>query len=279
MTERKSAMESIKLSSGREIPVLGLGTWRLTGRECIKAVKGALKLGYTHIDTATIYGNEGEIGLALKEAGVKRSGIFLTSKVWVDSLYYDGVLDACRKSLKALRTDYLDLYLIHWPSREFPMEETLDAMKRLAREGKARSIGVSNFTIPLLKEALKASGVPISVNQVEYHPYLNQGGLLEFCRDNRIVITAYCPLARKAILGDKTLSAIAGRKGKTTAQVSLRWLLQKGMAAIPKASSPEHLRENLDVFGWRLSPQEMRGIDNIGREKRMVNPYFGDLGD
>ncbi len=272
-------MNTIRLSSGREIPALGLGTWKLRGKECVKAVKEALKLGYAHIDTATIYGNEGEIGLALKESGVRRSGIFLTSKAWIDNLHYDGVLDACRKSLEDLRTDYLDLYLIHWPSREFPMEGTLDAMKRLADEGMARSIGVSNFTISHLKEALKVSRVPIAVNQVEYHPYLNQVGLLEFCRGKRIIITAYSPLARGAILKDRVLSRIAGAHGKTIAQVSLRWLLQKGMAVIPKASSPEHLKENMDVFGWELSPQEMGEIDSIKKEKRMVNPYSGDFGD
>jgi diketogulonate reductase-like aldo/keto reductase len=256
------------------MPVLGLGTWELTGNTCYNAVKIALKLGYTHIDTAEIYGNQSEIGNAI--SNFNRNNLFITSKVWYDNLHYNDVLIACEKTLEDLGIDYLDLYLIHWPNRNIPMRETFDALKELYDKGKVKSIGVSNFTIRHLKEALKISNL-ISVNQVEFHPFLYQKELLFFCEKHNIKIIAYSPLARTEVFSDKTIKTIANKYNKTPAQISLRWLLQKGIVVIPKASSKKHLKENLNVFDFEVSNEDMRKIDSIKTQKRLVNPDFTEF--
>ena len=270
-------MNSIKLSSGYEMPVLGLGTWQLQGQTCKEAVKKAIKLGYNHIDTAWIYENQREIGTALKEIKADRSKIFITSKVWRDNLKYQDVLDQCQETLNQLQTNYLDLYLIHWPNKSISIKETFDAFKKLIEEKRGRSIGISNFTIPLIKEALRATNTPITVNQVEYHPYLNQEELLKFCKQNNIVITAYSPLARGKVLDDLLLNEIAKAHKKTVSQIALRWLLQKGIIVIPKASSEAHLKENLDIFNFELSREEIELIDSIKKKQRLVNPSFAEF--
>ena len=238
-------MQTVKLSSGYEMPILGLGTWQLTGKKCKEAVKKAIELGYRHIDTAWIYENQEEIGDAIKESKIKREKLFVTSKVWTDNLKYNEVLEQCDETLSQLKLNYLDLYLIHWPNRDVPLEETFRALKRLVNDKKVRSIGISNFNIGRVKEAKEKSEIPVSVNQVKYHPYLNQESLLEECRKNKIALTAYSPLARGKIANDKTLKDIAEKHNKTVSQISLRWLLQKNIIVIPKASSEKHLRENM----------------------------------
>lgn len=270
-------MRSIKLASGYEMPVLGIGTWRLTGERCEEAVKKALELGYRHVDTAALYSNHKEVGKAIK--GLNRKKLFITTKVHADNLNYGDVLRECDKALKELQIDYIDLYLIHWPNPDIPIEETLKAFKKLVDDKKVRSIGISNFTIKRMEEAIKKSRIPISVNQVEYHPYLNQEKLLEACKKNNVVLTAYCPLARGEILNDGLLKKMAERYNKTIPQVTLTWLLQKGAIVIPKASSESHIKEDMDIFDWKLSEEDMRKIDDISKNERIVDPGFVNFDD
>ncbi|MAG52366.1 MAG: oxidoreductase [Nanoarchaeota archaeon] len=272
-------MKTIKLASGHEMPVFGLGTWQLTGDKCKEAVKKAIELGYNHIDTAWIYGNQEEIGEALKEANVDRSKLFITSKVWKDNLDYKGVLSQCKETLDQLQLDYLDLYLIHWPNPSMDLEETFRAFNELVEEGKVKSVGVSNFNSALTKEAQELSEVPVSVNQVEFHPYLNQKNLLKFCKKNNVVVTSYSPLARGKILQDNVLKNIADENNKTISQVALRWMLQKDMIVIPKASSEDHIKENMDVFDWKLSDENMEKIDDISEKHRVVDVGGVDFDD
>ncbi len=256
-------MQTIKLISGHEMPMLGLGTWDLRGEACKRAVKEALGLGYTHIDTAWMYKNQREIGDALREAGADRSRLFITSKVWRTHLHYDGVMEQIGETLRDLQTPYVDLFLIHWPDEATPREETFRALQKILEEGKARSVGVSNFSVELLDASERISKVPICANQIKYHPGSEQRDVLRWCRARGIAVTAYSPLARGSVLQDSILTRIAKVHGKTPAQVTLRWLVQKGMIVIPKASSRPHLEENMDLFGWALSPEEMAQVDAV----------------
>jgi diketogulonate reductase-like aldo/keto reductase len=262
---------SYRLRSNYPMPAFGLGTWQLSGEKCERAVRKALELGYTHIDTAEVYENESEIGSVI--GNFPREGLFITSKVMPNHLHYDDVIKSCERSLKRLKTPYLDLYLIHWPSRSIPIRETFRAMKKLHDDGKVRSIGVSNFDICLMENALEEEELPISVNQVEFHPYLYQEELLEFCKEHKVVLTAYSPIARGNLIGDGTLLDLGRKYGKTPSQISLRWLLQKETVVIPKATSAEHLRENREIFDWKLSDEDVRKIDSIGVRKRYVDPF------
>jgi len=256
-------MKTVRLVSGHEMPVLGLGTWALRGEQCKVAVKKAIELGYTHIDTAWMYGNQKEIAEALREVGVARTELFITSKIWRTHLKYNAVLEQCEECLEQLQTDYLDLLLIHWPNETVPLEETLAAFNKIYDEGKTKSIGVSNFNIGLVDQAREFSRAPISVNQVEYHVHQNREALRQHCQKHQIVLTAYSPLAKGAILREPILKPIAEKHGKTIPQIALRWLLQKGLIVIPKASSESHLRTNFDVFNWELTQDEMQQINNI----------------
>jgi 2,5-diketo-D-gluconate reductase B len=256
-------MESIKLQSGYEMPVVGLGTWELTGKLCIQAVREALELGYRHIDTAYIYGNQREIAEAIQGSPVERSEIFITSKVWKDSLSHDKVMKQADKILDQLGTEYVDLLLVHWPSEEgVPLEETLSAFEKLADGGKTRSIGVSNFMVHHLEEALDVAKLPISNNQIKFNPGQRQEDVLEFCTEHDISVTAYSPLERGGVSGRRgPIGEIASSRGKSPAQIALRWLLQKGMVVIPKASSRSHLQENMEILDWELSREELGAID------------------
>lgn len=271
-------MENIKLNNGIEMPVLGLGTWQLKGDECVSIVKKALELGYRHIDTAEIYMNEKKIGQAIK--GFDRKKLFITSKVFPYHMTYNGIINAFESSLSKLETDYLDLYLIHWPSKIMNLNKLLSAFKKLHDEKKLRAIGVSNFTIDYLKKAIKTANelkIQISVNQVEFHPFLYQKKLLDFCNQNKITITAYSPLARGEINENETIKKIAKEYKRTPAQISLRWLLQKGLVVIPKASSEKHLSENMNIFNFELKGNDVERIDNIIEEKRFINPPFANF--
>ena len=256
---------------GIRVPVLGLGTWQMEGKSCERAVEEALDMGYRHVDTAQLYGNEAEVGRALRASEIPREEIFLTTKIWMESLDRASVLRTAGESLRRLDTDYVDLLLIHWPSKTVPLEETLGAFRQLREQGKARSIGVSNFPPSLLRRALEIA--PIVCNQVEFHPYLSQAALLDLARRHDLLLTAYSPLARGEVNQDRTLREIGKRHGKTPSQVTLRWLIQQDhVAAIPKASSPGHLRANLEIFDFVLSDEEMRRISELDRGRRLINP-------
>ncbi len=262
-------MEAIRLVSGHTIPVLGLGTWALRGRQCKVVVKKAIDLGYTHIDTAWMYENQRAIGEALQEIGAARDELFITSKIHQTHLKYNEVLSQCEECLEQLQTDYVDLLLIHHPGDgTVPMEETLSAFKEIYDARKAASIGISNFSIDQVDRARAVSQVPISTNQVEYHAHHGREDLLQHCHKHQIILTAHRPLAVGRIVSDPTLKTIGEKHGKTAAQVALRWLLQKGLIVIPKASSDSHLRENLALFDWELTPEEMQDINGLSKESQ-----------
>jgi len=264
-------MQYIELYEAR-VPVIGLGTWDLRGEICQRAVLSALNLGYRHIDTAQSYANEEEIGKALQSSPVPREEIFLTTKVWYTHLRYSEVIQALEESLRKLKTDYVDLYLIHWPSEDVPLEETMSAMIKVKEEGKTRYIGVSNFDVPLLEKARQISPYPILTDQVEFHPYYSQRELLNYCQKNKVILTAYSPLARRRLSDDLLLQEIGKKYGKTANQVALRWLIQQEMVvAIPKAASPEHQRENLDIFDFELTPEEMEKISRLDRREKVAS--------
>lgn len=261
-------MPKIKLNNGVEIPHLGLGTWQLKGQTCVDAVKIALEIGYTHIDTAQVYGNHKQIAEGIK--GHDRKKLFITSKVPPQNLGYANVIKTVNKILDDLNTDYLDLCLIHWPNPFLSLKKTLPAFEKLYNEKKIMAFGISNFNTKKTKEALELSKIPIVTNQVEFHPLLHQKKLLEFCAENNIVITAYSPIARGHVFKNKTLLKIAKKYNKNPAQISIRWLLDKGIVVIPKASSREHLLENMGVFDFKLKKEDSKEIDNLKEQKRLV---------
>ncbi|WP_336344421.1 aldo/keto reductase [Halalkalicoccus ordinarius] len=244
-----------------EIPALGLGTWNLTDDQCVRTVGRALELGYRHVDTAQDYGNEREVGRAIATADVPREECFVTTKLWPSNYRYDDAVESTRESLDRLGLEYVDLLLMHWPSLHVPTEETLGAMADLVDEGLVRHVGVSNFSRSRLEEARELSRVPILADQVQYHPYRDRSDLLEYCRQEGIVLTAYSPLVHGGLVDDERLAAIGERYGKTAAQVALRWLVQQEpVAAIPKASSREHLAANIAVFDFSLTDEEMAEV-------------------
>jgi 2,5-diketo-D-gluconate reductase B len=264
-----------RLRSGFELPVLGLGTWRLADEQCTRVVSEAIEMGYRHIDTADIYDNHIAVGKALRQ--FDRPSLFVTSKVPYQKLAHDDLIATCERNLEELQLDYLDMYLLHWPNPDIPMEETFGALKVLHDAGRVRSIGVSNFIIKRLTAAMEISELPICTNQVEFHPLLYQQELLDFCRSSDVVVTAYAPLARTQALRHPVIKAIANEVGKTPAQVCLRWLVEKGIVAIPKASSGERLRENMGIFDWRLPAEAEQRIDDIPEQKRLITMEYAEF--
>jgi diketogulonate reductase-like aldo/keto reductase len=268
-------MHKITLPSGHKMPVLGLGTWQATGDEAKQAVKRAIELGYRAIDTAWIYQNQKEIGEALKEISIPREELFITSKLWNDMHTYDDVIASCKETLQQLQLEYLDLFLIHWPVPSVPIEETMRALKTLVDEGLVKSVGVSNFSIKNLRDALAVSDVKISMNQVEFHPGLYQKDLLEFCNKSNIAVTGYCPIAKGKNFDDPSLKSVAEKHNKTPAQVSLRWLIQHGIFVIPKSVSEEHLKENMET-DFELDAEDMDKIDSMPAMDRICDPPFAE---
>lgn len=268
-------IQSKQLCDGNNIPVLGLGTWQLIGRECTDVVRSALSFGYTHIDTADTYGNQKDIARAL--GGYDRGKLYITSKVPYTELSRERVLASVSNTLNELETAYLDLLLIHWPNRNFDMRDTFRAFEDLHCRGVVRSIGVSNFSTSKLREAQCKCELPISVNQVEFHPYLNQRRMHSYCVEKEITLVAYSPLARGKVLADPLINEIAQRHNCQPAQVCLKWLLDKGVVAIPKAATIKHLAFNIESLEVQLSKEESDVIDSIQRELRVVNPCFADF--
>ncbi|MFB6172029.1 MAG: aldo/keto reductase [Haloarculaceae archaeon] len=242
-------------------PALGLGTWRLTDDQCVRAVEMALDLGYRHVDTAQAYGNEREVGTAIERSDVDREDVFLTTKLDWSNRRYDDVLRSTEESLARLGTSYVDLLLVHQPNPTVPLKETLDAMTDLRDAGKVRHVGVSNFSLSRLQRARDLSTAPIVTDQVMYHPYWDQTDLLDHCQIHDLVLTAYSPLAHGSAIGDDRLAEIGERYGKSAAQVALRWLVQQAnVAVVPKATSREHLAANREIFDFELTPAEMRAV-------------------
>ena len=264
--------KTFRLNSGYDIPILGLGTWELTAKTCEDIIRKAVELGYRHIDTAEHYENEYEIGQALKS--FDRDKLFITSKVSPKNFAKHDIFKACQRSLTKLGTDYLDLYLLHWPNDDIPIEETLDAMQQLVKKGMIRSVGLSNFNIERIRQALSVNSLPISNLQIEYHPFTQRRDLPEFCQKEEIAITAYSPLARGRVFENPTIKQIADKYNKSAAQISLKWLLQKENIVIPKASSEQHLRDNMKVFDWELSPKDVDNINNIKNQQRFVDTRY-----
>ena len=257
------------------IPAFGLGTFRLKDQVVIDSVRNALDLGYRTIDTAQIYGNEAEVGHAIAESGVPRSALFLTTKVWTENLAADKLIPSLKDSLAKLRTEQVDLALIHWPSPggAVPMAEFMGALAEAKAQGLARQIGVSNFTVALMQEAIAAVGAgAIATNQVELHPYLQNRSVAGFAKSQGIPITSYMTLAYGKVLNDPVIEAIARAHGATTAQVALAWALQLGCAVIPSSTRRENLASNLKAQQLRLSDTEMAQIAALERGGRLVDP-------
>jgi len=260
-------------SHGAQIPVIGFGTSQLGN--CGEIVANALKIGYRHIDTAWKYGTEKGVGEGIKLSGVPRKDIFLVTKVSHEYLRAADFAKSVEESLERLRTDYVDLLFVHWPAIDgTPLAETMGALAKAKREGKARHIGVANFNIALTEDAMRLCPEPLAVLQAEYHPYLDQSKVLAFCRKAGLIFMAYCPLARGRLFKDPVLAEIAQARGKTIAQVALRWLVQQGnIAPLPRSSNPQHMAESLDVFNFALSDNEMKRIHALARpDGRIANP-------
>jgi diketogulonate reductase-like aldo/keto reductase len=268
-TDAPSSVPSVE-AGGARIPALGLGTWQNTGPRCAETVRVALDMGYRHIDTAQVYGNEAEVGEGIANADVDHDDVFLTTKVWRTNLRPDDVRTSTRQSLSRLGVDAVDLLLIHWPYPRIPVEETLGAMEALRDEGLVRHLGVSNFTASQLREALRVADGSLITDQVLYHPYKDQSALRSACAETDVALTAYSPLARGAVLSDETLAEIGARHDKSAAQVALRWLVQQdNVIAIPKATGRDHLAANLDLFDFTLSEAEMDRIHDLRPSLRM----------
>ncbi|MGJ4903056.1 aldo/keto reductase [Bradyrhizobium sp. HKCCYLRH2060] len=267
-------------ANGARIPALGLGTWELRGRACSRIVEQALTLGYRHIDTAQVYENEQEVGEGLRASRVRRNEVFLTTKVWTTHFAPHDLERSAKESLVRLRVSEVDLLLLHWPNPHVPLTETLGALAHAKTLGLARHIGVSNFTVGLLDEAVAASPEPLVCNQVEYHPYLDQTKVREACARHGVALVAYSPIAKGKIKNDPTLTRIGRAHGKSPAQICLRWLVQQSVVAIPRTSKIERLSENLDVFDFELSEQDMADIFAMGSpEGRMTNFAFAPKWD
>ena len=251
------------LNNGVEIPHLGLGVYQTpTGEATLRSVRYAFKVGYRHIDTASLYGNEADVGRAVLESGIPREEIFVTTKVWNTDQGYDPTLRACERSLRRLGLSYIDLYLIHWPVEGLG-RDTWKAMIQLLRSGKARAIGVSNYDIFQMQEILQNFDVAPSVNQVEFHPFLFRKDLLQFCKDNSIHVEAYSPLTRGNKLNHPALRGLGQKYSKTSAQILIRWSLQHNLVVIPKSTHENRIKENSQVFDFQLDKNDMKLLDSL----------------
>lgn len=263
-----------QLSSGIDVPILGLGTWQLQGATCVEVIKKAFAIGYRHFDTAAIYKNHEAVAEGL--AGKPRGDIFLVSKLWHEEHHPDLVEPALDRSLKELKTDYLDLYLVHWPKQKAHFPEVMYEMEKMCKKGKIRSMGTCNATIHHMQDVLN-QGLDIPVNQVELHPFFQQEELAKFCRIKAIAMTAYSPLARGAVLESPVLQKLAEKHGKTAGQIALAWCLKNNYIVIPKATSEKHLQENFAASSLHLSQSDMDEIRAIDEDRRLILPDFAEF--
>ena len=264
-------------ANGAKIPAIGLGTMTLMDAVCVDTVETALCIGYRHIDTAERYRNESEVGEGLRRglraAGLEREHVFVTTKVFHDRLAAADFERSFDQSLKKLKLSWVDLLLIHWPNPKVPLKETLGVLCKAKRDGRAKHIGVANFTIPLLQDAVKLASEPLVTNQIEVHPFIDQGKVLAACRGHGLAVTAYCPLARGKVPGNEVLERIGKSHDKSSAQIALRYLAQQGIIPIPRTPNPDHLAANLAVFDFKLSDAEMVEIGKLKQAgMRVVDP-------
>ena len=268
--------EMVVKANGAEIPAIGLGTWQLRGEEGAAAVKSALEAGYRHIDTAAMYGNEEAVGEGLRASGVARDEVFVTTKVWPEDLAPADLRRSAEASLKRLGLSQVDLLLIHWPNAAIPLAGTIRALCEAKRAGLSRHIGVANFTVRLLDEAVSLADEPIVANQCEYHPYLDQSLVRAECRKHGAAFVSYCPIGKAQVLSEPAIQAIAKAHRRTPAQIVLRWQVQQpGVVAIPKSGDPQRQRENFSVFDFGLTDEEMAAICGLARPGgRMVTPAW-----
>lgn len=264
------------------LPSIGMGTFRLKGNDARDAVKSALSLGYRHIDTAQMYDNEAAVGDGITSSGIPRRDIFLTTKIWHDKLHASDLINSLQASLDRLKTDHVDLALIHWPSPddEVPMAEYLGALRDAQREGLTDHIGISNFTIAQMDQAREILGdTPIFTNQVEVHPFLSNRAVVEHAQKLGITVTGYMPLAVGKVMGDETLQRIAAAHNATPAQVAIAWVASRGIVPIPSSTRPSHQKANLDALKLRLSDDEIQAINALDRNERIANPGFAPAWD
>lgn len=272
-------MEAIT-ANGLHMPRLGLGTFRMEGAICQAAVEAGLAIGYRHLDTAEMYANEDAVGAAIRTSGVKRADIHLTTKVWNDHLRPEQMRAAMAASLRKLGTEYIDLYLIHWPSPHMDLGAAMRGLSALQQDGTARRIGVANFPTSLLRRAIEEFGAAIAAVQFEYHAMLRQPALLAYLRGRGIPVIAYSPLAKGELASAPTMRCIAAKHGATPAQVALRWLLdQPDVAVIPKSSHEPRLRENMGALNLRLDEADRAAIEALPKDRRTVNPGFASPWD
>ena len=262
-------------SNGARIPLIGLGTWDLRGKVCARMVEEAIGLGCRHIDTAAMYGNEAAVGEGLRASGVARDEVFITTKVWQSDLRARDFERSTKDSLAKLKLPSVDLLLIHWPNSNIPLKETIGALYKMKREGLARHIGVSNFTVQLIEDAVKLTTEPLVNNQIECHPYLDQSKIIAASRKAGMSVTAYSPIARGQVKGDAVLMRIGKAHGKTAAQVCLRYLVQHDVIVIPRTSRPERLKENFEIFDFKLSSAEMTEIAGLANPRGRIVEWGG----
>lgn len=273
-------MQRIVNAQGLNLPKLGLGTWPMLDEECTRAVEQALKLGYRHIDTAAAYNNEDAVGQALVNSPTRREQIHVTTKVWWDQLQPDAMRHSMDRSLKALRSDYVDLFMIHWPTTDWDLRRTIETLVSFKEQGLARNIGVANFPLPLLRKVVEELGAPLSAIQVEYHVLLGQNALLDYARQHDLALTAYTPLARNKVSDVPQIQQIAAKHGVLPTQVALKWLLdQPNVAAIPKASSEGNQLANLASLDVQLDDEDRALIAGLSKRERQVSPDFAPVWD
>jgi diketogulonate reductase-like aldo/keto reductase len=261
-------------ANGADIPALGFGTFRMPGEDVLRIVPKALDVGFRHIDTAQIYGNEAEVGSVIARSSVARQDIFLTTKVWVDKFRHDDFIASVEESLKKLKTDYVDLLLLHWPKMEVPLAEQIGALNEVRKAGKVRHIGVSNYSTRLMADAVALSDAPIVTNQIEVHPYIDQSKVIAAAKETGMSITSYYAMADGKVFEDDVLKELGAKYGKSVAQIVLRWVIQHdGLIALSKTVGEERVVENFDIFDFEISTADMQAISALARpDGRIVSP-------